>query len=186
MCQDMLTRPAVPGEGRGRSSARRRTRRRRLNRRGHLTLAAAACCAILANAGAAWVYWSFTQSGTGHGSSVELVSRARSDLNRPLTPGTAGNLTVTVTNDYDVPIAIASVGPGVGAVLADDEHRDAGCVDDTVTLSRGAFAVSWHVPKNTVGAFSIPAGLLMARTASDACTGATFSLPIQIKGATEL
>jgi hypothetical protein len=160
-------------------------RRRRLDGRTRVILSVAAAAAVVVNAGAAWVYWRITGSATGQaasGSAVELALRARSDLNRPLLRGQDGNLTVTVTNDYDFPIRITTVTPGVGTIVADTEHREAGCRDTRVQVTRDRFPVSWEVPRNTIGAFTIPRALLMPGDADQACEGATFTVPVQASG----
>jgi hypothetical protein len=161
-------------------------RKGRLDARTRSILSAAAVAAVVVNAGAAWAYWKVTASETASaraGTAVELTLRGRSDLNRPLQPGGTGNLTVTLTNDNDFPISITSVSPGPGNVVADDEHRDAGCRENTgVTLTKEAFAVSWDVARNTIGAFSIPDGLHMDQNANKACEGAIFTVPVQVSG----
>ena len=161
-------------------------RKGRLDARTRSILSAAAVAAIVVNAGAAWAYWKVTASETGGaraGTAVELTLRGRSDLNRPLLPGGTGNLTVTLINDNDFPITITSVSPGPGNVVADDEHREAGCREKAgVSLTKVAFAVSWDVSRNTIGAFSIPDGLQMDPNANKACQGATFTIPVQVNG----
>jgi len=160
-------------------------RKRRIDRRTRTILSVAAAAAIVVNAGAAWAYWHITESKTGGrntGTAVELALRARNDLNRPLTPGGSGNLTVTVANEYDFPIRITLVTPGAGNVVADDEHRDDGCTAPGVTMSRPRFDVSWSVPRNTVGAFTIPGGLTMSHSSQRACRGATYTVPVQVTG----
>lgn len=159
--------------------------RRRLDRRTRSVLGAAVAAAIVANAGVAWAYLTVTgsRSGAMSGSSVEMVLRARSDLDRPLAAGGTGNLTVTLTNDKDFPIKITSVAPAAGNVVADSEHRDAGCTDASgVRLSRRAFAVSWEVARNTIGAFTIPDGLVRSPVRNPHCDGATYSVPIRAVG----
>ncbi len=167
-----------PGRGRGRLDARTRS-----------ILSAAAVAAILVNAGAAWAYWKVTASETGSartGTAVDLTLRGRSDYNRPLRAGGTGNFTVTLTNDNDFPIRITSVSPGPGNVVADDEHRDAGCRENIgVSLTKPAFAVSWEVARNTIGAFSIPDGLRMDPTSNKACQGATFTVPVLVTGVSD-
>jgi hypothetical protein len=160
-------------------------RRQRLDGRTRTILSIAAAAAVVVNAGAAWAYWRITGSQTGPattGTVVALALRARSDLNRPLTPGQVGNMTVTVTNDYDFPIRITTVAPGSGNIVADDEHRDAGCTDAKVVLTQARFAVNWEVAKNTIGAFVIPDALRMRADAAAACGGAMFTVPIQASG----
>jgi len=161
---------------------------RRIDARTRAILTAAAVAAIVVNAGAAWTYWKVTASQTGGaraGIAVKLTLRGRSDLSRPLRPGDTGNLTVTLTNDNDFPIRITSVRRGGGNVVADDEHRDAGCLDTGVSLTKDAFAVSWDVARNTIGAFTVPGGLRMTRETRAACAGATFTVPLLTSGVSE-
>jgi hypothetical protein len=137
------------------------------------------------NAGAAWAYWRITRAATGPipaSAAVELTVRARSDLNRPLAPGNAGGMTVTVTNDYEFPIQITTVTRGPGAIVADDEHRAAGCTFAGVDFTQRQFAVRWEVPRNTIGAFAVPLGLTMRVNADPACAGAMFTVPIRVSG----
>ena len=159
-------------------------RARRLDRRGRAILAAAAAVAVVVNAGAAWAYWWITGSSTPRhsGTGVELTLRGRSDYNRPLTPGSTGNLVVTVTNENAFPIRITSVSAAAGKVMADDEHREGGCTSPGVTLARPAFAVSWEVPKNTIGAFTVAGGLAMSPAGDPACRDASFTVPIRAIG----
>lgn len=160
-------------------------RRKRLDGRTRAILSIAAAAAVVVNAGAAWIYWRVTGSETGHwanGTVVQLALRARSDQNHPLQPGQTGNLTITVTNDDDFPIRITTVAPGVGKAIADTEHRERGCTDPVVRLTRDRFVVSWEVPRNTIGAFTIGGALAMSPSAAPSCTGATFTLPVQASG----
>ena len=160
--------------------------RRRLDRRTRSVLGAAVAAAIVANAGVAWAYWTVSGSrsrSAASGGAVEMVLRARSDSDRPLIPGGTGSLTVTLTNDNDFPIKITSVTRAAGNVLADSEHRDAGCTDaNGVTMTHPAFPVSWEVARNTIGAFTIPDGLVRAPVRSRKCDGAVFSIPIRAIG----
>jgi hypothetical protein len=159
--------------------------RRRMDRRTRVILSVAAVAAVVVNAGAAWTYWRITGSHTGHwgaAATVEIALRARSDLNRPLNAGQTGNLTVTVTNDDDVPIKITSVAAGAGRVTVDTEHREQGCTDPGVVLTRDRFVVDWQVPRNTIGAFTLPGALSRGVNSPAACSGATFTVPIQATG----
>ena len=161
------------------------TRRQRLTGRTRSILIVAAVAAVVVNAGAAWAYWRITGSATppvAASTAVELTVRARSDLNRPLQPGRAGGMTVTVTNDYEFPIQITTVTRGAGNIVADDEHRDAGCTFAGVDFTQRQFAVHWEVPRNTIGAFTVPNGLTMRANADPACAGAMFTVPIRVSG----
>ena len=160
-------------------------RPRRIDGRTRTILAVAAAAAVVVNAGAAWAYWQITGSRTSQAASGDAVSmalRARSDLNKPLAPGQTGDLVVTVTNGYPFPIRITGLTPGVGNIVADDEHRDAGCTDAAVSITKPRFDVSWDVRRNTIGAFTVPSGLTMSSRAARACMGATFTVPVQVYG----
>lgn len=159
--------------------------RRRLDGRTRAILGVAAAAALVVNAGAAWLYWRIAGSEAAEASpdrSVVLALRARSDLSRPLRPGQTGSLTVTVTNDNDVPIRISAVLPTGGVVTADDEHRAAGCQNPEVRLNRDRFVVSWDVSRNTIGAFTLPDALTMPPGTVTACNGATFMIPVRAEG----
>ncbi|MFB9362986.1 hypothetical protein [Actinoplanes nipponensis] len=164
---------------------RRRGRLSRLDGRTRTILAAAAIAAALVNAAAVWAYWHIAGSEiapAGADAYVELHLLGRSDLDRPLTPGRRGNLTVTVTNDHDFPIRITAVRAAPGTVVADDEHRENGCLDGGVTVARPAFQVRWDVARNNVAAFTVPDGLTMAAAAQPACAGAAFTVPVLVSG----
>ncbi|WP_231956798.1 MULTISPECIES: hypothetical protein [unclassified Actinoplanes] len=163
----------------------RAPRKRRFDRRSRTILGVAALAAILANAGAAWAYWKITQPRQVAGAGpvvVDMVLRGRTDLNQILRPGTTGNLMVTVTNDKTVPIRITSITVGPGAVLADPDHRGAGCTGVAVQVNQAAFRVSWEVARNTIGAFTLDDALTMPRDVPKACAGATFTVPLRAKG----
>ncbi|WP_436537251.1 hypothetical protein [Actinoplanes sp. HUAS TT8] len=163
----------------------RSPRKRRFDRRSRTILGVAALAAILANAGAAWAYWKITQPSevaSPPAITVDMVLRGRNDLNRTLRPGDTGNLMVTVSNDNGVPIRITSIRMGPGNVVADPEHRDAGCVEPGVRMNRAAFPVSWEVARNTVGAFKVDGALTMPHGVPKACVGATFTVPVIAEG----
>jgi hypothetical protein len=168
-----------------RGSGRRRGWLHRLDARTRSILTGAAAAAVIVNAGAVWAYWRITDSETGRpagGTVVEMNLRARSDLNKALEAGSTGDLTVTVTNDNNFPIRITSVSPGQGNIIADDEHREAGCANTGVVVAQTSVKVRWDVPRNTVGAFTVPGGLAMGPDSDAACAGAVFTVPVLVSG----
>jgi hypothetical protein len=155
----------------------------RIDGRTRSILVSAAAAAVIVNASAMWAYWHITGSDTGRanaGAVVELNLRGRSDLNKPLTPGSTGDLVVTVTNDNDYPLRITSVSAGADSVTADIEHRDRGCVEPGVTVTTEVAQVSWDVARNNVAAFTVPGGLKMAASSDPACVGAVFTVPVVV------
>ena len=150
----------------------------RLDRRGKVILSVAAAAAVLVNAGAAWAYWTLNGGGTGvavAGTAIELELTGKSDGSSPLYPGGTSHLTVTVTNQNDFPVKVTSIAPGDGAVTADSAHRAAGCRTTGVVVAQDVLAVSWEVPKNTIGVFTVPDGLRMTNSSDSACQGATLA-----------
>jgi hypothetical protein len=173
--------PPVSLPDRARPKARAMTRQR-LDRRGKVILSVAAAAAVLVNAGAAWAYWTLNGAGTGvavAGTAIELKLTGRSDDSTPLYPGGTSDLTVTVTNQNDFPIKVTSISPGAGAVTADAAHRDGGCRSTGVVVAQDVLTVSWEVPKNTIGVFTVAGGLRMTNSSDSACQGATFTIPVR-------
>lgn len=159
-------------------------RKRKLDRRSKVILSLAAAAAVLVNAGAAYAYWKLNGAGTGvavAGTAIELKLQGRSDDSRPLYPGGSTNLTVAVTNQNDFPIKILTVA-GDGAVTADPAHRDSGCRSTGVVFTADVLPVSWEVPRNTIGVFTVPDGLRMTNSSDSACQGATFTIPVRATG----
>jgi hypothetical protein len=176
--------PVLDDKPAGGAPGRRRGFLGRLDRRTRSILTGAAVAAVIVNAGAVWAYWHITGSTTAQADAdtvFELNLRGRSDLNKPLTPGGTGDLTVTVTNDSDFPIRIISLSPGTDKAVADVEHRENGCVDSGVTVAQQAVKVQWDVARNDVAAFTVPGGLTMAGSADPACAGAIFTVPVLVK-----
>ena len=181
---DLPSEPFEPVAGPGGPASKRM---RRLDGRTRTILSIAAVAAVIVNAGAVWAYWRLTGSTTGTaagaaGTRIELMLRGSSDYNKPLVPGGTGNLTVTVTNDNTFPIRISSVSRAAGTVIADAEHRDEGCLATGVSVTKASFVVSWNVPKNTIGAFTVRDGLAMSSASHPACAGATFTVPVRAAG----
>jgi hypothetical protein len=155
---------------------------RRLDRRGKLILTIALVTALIANGGAAWAYWTLHGQGSGvavAGTATELTMRGQSDDSRPLYPGGTTNLTVTVANQNDFPVKITSVSLGPGRVTADLEHRHAGCRHPGVAITGDPLQVTWNIPKNTTGVFTVPDGLAMNNSSDTACQGAVFAIPVR-------
>jgi hypothetical protein len=164
------------------------TRVRKPDGRTRAILAIAGAAALLVNVGAAWSYWRITSAqpaARAATASVELTLRAHSDYNRALLPGQAGNLTITLANDQDFPLSVTRVVREDPSAYADDPHRENGCDPTGVALTRDVFDVDWSVPKNTIGAFTIPDGLRMAVDSPAACRDATFILAIRVIGVSQ-
>ena len=182
--------PAPPGDSLPNASRpkARMMRKGRLDRRGKVILSVAAATAVLANAGAAWAYWTLQGDGNAvsvAGRAVELKLQGHSDDSKHLFPGGTTNLSVTVTNQNDFAVKITSLSRGSGTVTADPQHRSGGCRDTGVAVVQAVIDVSWQVPKNTIGVFTVPDGLKMNNNSDSACQGATFTIPIRAVGVSD-
>jgi hypothetical protein len=152
-------------------------------RRTRNLLIAAVAAAVVVNAGALWSYWHIAGPGAGaaHGNRVVMELRGRSNLAIPLKPGARGDLVVTVTNVNAFPIRITEITPGNGIVVA--EGKDDECRESGIGFAHTSVRVDWPVPRNTVGAFTLPDAIAMSPHADKACTGAAyFTVPIRASG----
>jgi hypothetical protein len=162
-------------------------RLRRLDRRGRAVLAVAAAVAVLVNAGVVWAYWDLGRQGAGvspAGAAIQLKLQGISDDSGPFAPGSRAGLTVTVPNQHTFPVRIVSLRPGAGKVTADPEHRQAGCLA-TGEAAADSLTVSWQVPRNTVGVFTVPDLLTLTAGSDPACRGAVFTMPVRATGVSD-
>jgi hypothetical protein len=156
----------------------------RLDRRGRAVLAIAAAVAVLVNSAVVWAYWNLSRQGAGvspAGSAIQLKLLGTSDDSDPMVPGSRAALTVTVPNQHTFPVRITSLRPGAGRVTADPEHRQAGCRATGVAVP-DSLTVSWQVPRNTVGVFTVPDLLTFTAGSDPACRGAVFTIPVRATG----
>ena len=76
----------------------------------------------------------------------------------------------------------AVVWDRAGRTVADDGHADGGCRDTGVVVARSVQTVSWEVPKNSIGVFTLADGIRMTNQSDTACQGAVFTIPVQATG----
>jgi hypothetical protein len=159
--------------------------RRRFDRRARMILTVAAVAAVLANAGAAWAYWRWngpeaSQPAAG-AAAFELALSGSTGPEQKLRPGETSDLTVTVTNQHAVPLRITSIRRGAGPVAVDEAHRGSGCAEAPVEMAQESFAVSWEVPKNTIGAFVLEDAVTVRDGLPAACRTADLVVPVQAR-----
>jgi predicted ribosomally synthesized peptide with SipW-like signal peptide len=145
-----------------------------------LVLAAAAA---LVGVGAGTAYAYFTSSGSSTGSAstgtmqtVTITATAGSP-NTALLPDGTGDVVLQVDNPNDFAVTLVSV-IGSGAVGVDAEHS--GCDPSVVTFTNQT-GLSISIPASASGyQVDLPGAAAMSSSASDACQGATFSIPVTI------
>ena len=150
---------------------RKRALSGRLDRRGKVILGLAAAATVLVNAGVAVAYWK-----------IDPQAAARSAIEVSLTGrlyGGTTDLTVTVANQNDFPVAIKGLSAATDEVTADAEHHDRGCRATGVVVLPEVLDFSWHVSAHSVDIFTVTGGVRMADGAGTACRGAVFTIPLQ-------
>jgi hypothetical protein len=132
---------------------------------------------------AAWGYWTAAGAGTGSAGSGSMQAVTVAALvvgDRPesalLPGGAAADVLLRVHNPNAYPVQVSAVA-AAGAVTADAAHP--ACTSTGVTFLPPAD------PQLTIAAIStllvdLPAAASMAASASAACQGATFSIPVTV------
>ncbi len=142
--------------------------------------------AVLMAGGIAFAAWSTdgagntTATANTEGAGNLAISQTAAVIG--LYPGTSGTqqMTVRVTNDNPYQVSLTNLTPG--SIVADSAHATAGCTAAT----HGVTAVLTGSLPDTIaaGAFADNTfDISMAVTSSDACKGATFTVPFTAAGA---
>lgn len=141
---------------------------RKISKRSAVVLGAAGAVIV---AGVAYAAWTSTGAGSGSVTSTTSVnSTIGSDTTgTPLYPGAAKTFTVTINNPNAYPVVVNSISAGSSTATA------GGCAAGTVT------SAAVNNPGSTIAAGGNAVYTLtatMSGTATDACQGATFTLPL--------
>ncbi|GAA0802946.1 hypothetical protein [Spirilliplanes yamanashiensis] len=159
---------------------------RDIHRRTILIGGIVAILAVALNAGVVWAFWRLdgtTSTTVKAGRAVELAVTGTTAADAPLFPGGTTALSVTIENPNAFPIVIDTVAPGPERSVADEAHRKAGCRVTGVAVARRVNAVSWRVEGDSTATFTLPRGVTMTNRSDSACQGATFTIPLQVSGA---
>jgi hypothetical protein len=161
-------------------------------RRGRGILALGATVALVVGLGAGAAYGAFFSSGSGTGAvanttMLTVTLAAAGTATSPLLPGDSGNVVFTVTNDNGFPVTLTGVvlKPG-GTITPDAAHAGCTTTDANPVVT---FAVPPHeLPVAVAAGTTVPIDLATAASmdvaATDACQGATFTVPITITAET--
>ena len=140
---------------------------RKISKRSAVVLGAVGVVVV---AGVAYAAWTSTGAGTGSVSSTTAVNSeiAPAGSGTALYPGGGTDFTVTIDNPNDYPVVVTSISAGSSNAVN-------GCAAGTVTSA---------VPENTLGTIAARASSTytlhaqMSPSATDACKGRTFVLPL--------
>jgi hypothetical protein len=140
-----------------------------------------AAVVVSLGAGAALAY--FTSSGSAHGSAstatLLTVTAGAGTPSTPLLPGGTGDVALTVTNPNNFAVTLVSVA-GNGAITADGGHPGCTTTGVTFTAPTGSPLPVTILANSTNQVVDLPGAAAMSLTASNACQGATFSIPVTI------
>lgn len=130
---------------------------------------------VLLIAGVVFAAWTSTATGDGSASSFDHVdtlidSIVTETAGTNLYPGATTDITVTVTNDQDYPVTVASIDAGESNVEGD-------CAAGSVTTAAQTLGAS--ADELAAGAskdYTLVA--TMGGDAAEACAGVTFTIPV--------
>ncbi|HEX2039730.1 MAG TPA: hypothetical protein VHF47_08365 [Acidimicrobiales bacterium] len=142
--------------------------------------------AVLMVAAVAWASWTADGSGPGSAKAVErkTLTLSGSSAAAQLYPGSNGDIVVVINNPNPYKIAVSSVGSGTVADITSDAS---GCSGTGTGLSyrwSGDLSVTTTAPvvaANGTYTLTITNGLAMSNSVVDACSGATFGIPLSAK-----
>ena len=153
----------------------------------------AAAATIVGVAGLTTVAWAaWTANGTGTGAAqaktAAAVTLANATTTAQLYPGANGNVVVDITNPnpYAVVVsdvyhgAIGSITSGVSACDAANGLSFLGTWDSG---SPKALAANQIIAPSTTYTLTIVNGLSMSNASDNACSGATFTVPVSVHAA---
>ncbi|MFI5564274.1 hypothetical protein ACIA2T_33705 [Amycolatopsis japonica] len=126
---------------------------------------------LVVTAGVAYAAWTSSGSGSGSVTSTTSVNSTISPATpgEALYPGATTTFTVRVDNPNDYPIVVNSISAGSSDLAGS-------CAAGTVTSDALTTPPATVIAPKTTGAYTLTAH--MAADASDACKGASFSLPL--------
>ena len=137
--------------------------------------------------GAAYGYFTAGGSGTGSvgvGTLAGVTVATAGTPSSPLLPGGAGDVTFQVTNPDHAPVSLAGVALGTGgAVTPDAGHAGCSTTDGhpAVTLTVPAGDLPVRVAAGATVAVDLATAAHMDVAATQACQGATFTVPVTLE-----
>ena len=139
----------------------------------------------LATAGLVSAAWLANGTGSGYAKAGTASSLTTVDVSASTTaslyPGVSGNVTLRVSNNNPYPVRVTGVSNGTGSISPDAGHA-AGCTTTGVTFSNQT-GLAIDVPANGATTATLNGAASMSNASSDGCQGATFTIPVNLTGA---
>jgi hypothetical protein len=160
---------------------------RKMSRR---TVTVGAIVGVLTASGIAWAKWDTTavgSAGTRSGNAQPIEVRSGATVTSKLVPGKAGDVAIVVHNPNSYRVRVSRVEL-IGPIVADQAHRDSGCLVTGVrfplrpisTSLPNRKAVDWLLEPGATTQFTMQGEAHMDNTSADACQNATFSIPVAL------
>jgi len=145
-----------------------------------------AAAAALIGGGVAWATWTASGSGTGSAlaytaQTVTLNAVALNSSSASLFPGgPAGNVYFTVTNPNPYPIKITNIAWGTPT-----SANPSACANSVISVDAGAPTSGFNITvaaNGTSAAVQVNSVLDLSSSATDACQGNAFNVPLTVTG----
>jgi hypothetical protein len=139
----------------------------------------------LAAAGLVSAAWLANGTGSGYAKAGTASALTTVDVSASTTaslyPGVSGNVTLRVSNPNPYPVRVTSVTNGTGSITPDAAHA-AGCTTTGVTFTNQT-GLTLDVPASGATTQTLNGAATMSNASSDGCQGATFTIPVNLTGA---
>ena len=141
--------------------------------------------AALATAGLVSAAWLASGSGSGYAKAGTASPLTTVDVSASTTatlyPGVSGDVTLRVSNPNPYPVQVTAVSAGAGSVTPDAAHA-AGCTTTGVTFNNQT-GLNINVPASGATTATLSGAASMSNASSNGCQGATFTIPVNLTGA---
>jgi hypothetical protein len=132
-------------------------------------------------AGVAFAAWTASGSGSGTAqatSAVALTTEAATNA-ADLYPGATVALNIKIKNDNPYPVRVTEVNLGTGSILSGDSACDLG---NGVSYASQT-GLTFDIAAGASTSFSVPSSVHMSNSSANACQGKTFTIPVNLVGA---
>jgi hypothetical protein len=138
---------------------------------------------VLVAVGLVYAAWTASGTGSGYAKAEQAQDLTTVDVSATtdatLYPGATGDVEIEIANPNDYPVQVTSI-TGNGTITPDGAHS--GCSPTGVTYTDQT-GLTINVPASDSTATTLTGAVQMSNASANACQGATFTIPVQLSGA---
>jgi hypothetical protein len=142
---------------------------------------------VLGVVGLVYAAWTTNGSGSGYAKAESSQALTTTDVSASTTaslyPGADGDLKIQIDNSNDYPVRVRAVNNGTGSITPDGAHS--GCNASSVAYTNTS-GLTVDIPAHGSTTSTLSGKVHMNGTADDACQGATFTIPVDLVGASNV